>query len=198
VKLRLAQTWLVLWRCNAGSSHTLCHTIQHHSTCDGCVGWHTRISMFVVKCDQYVTEPLLQKYTRTEWRTPNIPIWVHINLLSQSILCHFTYPAGLHVNSLQISMYYCKYESSFPTRTAQANWISLGMVYLKRGQIWQNRWWKLNLGFSGKVKVKIKLSLCLTTHHAMKTYWGVEVKFHEFFDLGTRWRRVVSFTLWPL
>jgi hypothetical protein len=23
-----------------------------------------------------------------------------------------------------------------------------------------------------KVKVKVKLSLCLTKHHAMKTYWG--------------------------
>jgi hypothetical protein len=26
-----------------------------------------------------------------------------------------------------------------------------------------------------KVKVKINLSLCLTKHHAMKTYWGVEL-----------------------
>jgi hypothetical protein len=26
-----------------------------------------------------------------------------------------------------------------------------------------------------KAKVKVKLSLCLTKHHAMKTYWGVEV-----------------------
>jgi hypothetical protein len=24
-------------------------------------------------------------------------------------------------------------------------------------------------------KVKVKLSLCLTKHHAMKTHWGVEV-----------------------
>jgi hypothetical protein len=24
-------------------------------------------------------------------------------------------------------------------------------------------------------KVKVKLSLCLTKYHAMKTYWGVEV-----------------------
>jgi hypothetical protein len=24
-------------------------------------------------------------------------------------------------------------------------------------------------------KVKVKLSLCLTKHHAMKVYWGVEV-----------------------
>jgi hypothetical protein len=26
-----------------------------------------------------------------------------------------------------------------------------------------------------KGKVNVKLSLCLTKHHAMKTYWGVEV-----------------------
>jgi hypothetical protein len=26
-----------------------------------------------------------------------------------------------------------------------------------------------------KVKIKVKLSLHLTKHHAMKTYWGVEV-----------------------
>jgi hypothetical protein len=28
-------------------------------------------------------------------------------------------------------------------------------------------------------KGKVKLSLCLTKHHAMKTYWGVEVKLHD-------------------
>jgi hypothetical protein len=33
-----------------------------------------------------------------------------------------------------------------------------------------------------KVKVKVKLSLCLTKHHAMKTYWGVEVKLHAFLN----------------
>jgi hypothetical protein len=26
-----------------------------------------------------------------------------------------------------------------------------------------------------KLKVKVKLSLCFTKHHAMKAYWGVEV-----------------------
>jgi hypothetical protein len=26
-----------------------------------------------------------------------------------------------------------------------------------------------------KVRAKVKLSLCLTEHHAMKAYWGVEV-----------------------
>jgi hypothetical protein len=37
-------------------------------------------------------------------------------------------------------------------------------------------------------KVKVKLSLCLTKHYAMKAYWGVEVQLHPFFDLGTRRR----------
>jgi hypothetical protein len=41
-----------------------------------------------------------------------------------------------------------------------------------------------------KVKVKSKLSLCLTKHHAMKTCCIL--------DLGTRWRWVVSFTSRPL
>jgi len=32
-----------------------------------------------------------------------------------------------------------------------------------------------------KVKIKIKLSLCLTKHHTMKAYWGVEDGFtHSF------------------
>jgi hypothetical protein len=33
--------------------------------------------------------------------------------------------------------------------------------------------WHLYRRDSEKVKVKIKLSLCLTKHHAMKAYWGV-------------------------
>jgi hypothetical protein len=41
-----------------------------------------------------------------------------------------------------------------------------------------------------KVKVKVKLSLCLTKHHAMKMYWGVEVQLHGFLTLvldGGEW-----------
>jgi hypothetical protein len=37
-------------------------------------------------------------------------------------------------------------------------------------------------------KPDIKLSLCLTKHHAIKAYLGVEVYLHAFFDLGTRCR----------
>jgi hypothetical protein len=35
------------------------------------------------------------------------------------------------------------------------------------------------------LQVKVKLSLCLTKYHAMKTYWGLGVELHIFFDLGT-------------
>jgi hypothetical protein len=40
-------------------------------------------------------------------------------------------------------------------------------------------------GVKGK---KVKLSLYLIKYHAMKTYGGVEVQIHAFFDLGTRLR----------
>jgi hypothetical protein len=38
-----------------------------------------------------------------------------------------------------------------------------------------------------KGKVKVKLSLCLTKHHAMKTYWGSGGIALYILDLGTRW-----------
>jgi hypothetical protein len=37
----------------------------------------------------------------------------------------------------------------------------------------------------------------LPEHHAMKAYWG-SGGIAPFFDLGTRWRRVVNFTPRPL
>jgi hypothetical protein len=37
-------------------------------------------------------------------------------------------------------------------------------------------------------KVKVNLSLCLTKHYAMKTYWGSEGIAPRILDLGTRWR----------
>jgi hypothetical protein len=46
----------------------------------------------------------------------------------------------------------------------------------------------------GKGKKKVKLSLCLTKHHAMKTYWGSGSIAPCIPDLGTKWRGVVSFT----
>jgi hypothetical protein len=49
-----------------------------------------------------------------------------------------------------------------------------------------------------KGKLKVKLSLCLTKYHAMKTYWGSGSRAQRSLDLGTRWRWVVSFTPRPL
>jgi hypothetical protein len=37
------------------------------------------------------------------------------------------------------------------------------------------------------VKKKVKLSLCLTKHHAMKTYWGSGGTAPLILDLGMRW-----------
>jgi hypothetical protein len=42
--------------------------------------------------------------------------------------------------------------------------------------------------FEYTVKVKVNLSLCLTKHHAMKTYWGSGGIAPRILDLGTRWR----------
>jgi hypothetical protein len=47
-------------------------------------------------------------------------------------------------------------------------------------------------------KVKVKLSLYFTKHHAMKTYWGSGGMAPRILDLGTRWRWVVSFMPRPL
>jgi len=43
-------------------------------------------------------------------------------------------------------------------------------------------------------KVKVKLSLGLTKHHAMKTYGGSGGIAPRILKVGTRWRRVFSFT----
>jgi hypothetical protein len=47
-------------------------------------------------------------------------------------------------------------------------------------------------------RVKVKLSLCLTKHHAMKTYCGSGDIALRSLDIGTIWRWVVSFTPRPL
>jgi hypothetical protein len=49
-----------------------------------------------------------------------------------------------------------------------------------------------------QVKGKVKLSLCLTKHHTMKTYRRSGCIAPCNLDLGTRWRWVVSFTPRPL
>jgi len=44
-----------------------------------------------------------------------------------------------------------------------------------------------NMFFNIKGKIKVKLSLCLTKHHAIKTYWGSGGIAPRILDLGTRW-----------
>jgi hypothetical protein len=48
------------------------------------------------------------------------------------------------------------------------------------------------------IKVKVKLSLCLTKYHSMKIYWRNGDIPPRNLHLGTRWMRVFSFTLRPL
>jgi hypothetical protein len=62
-----------------------------------------------------------------------------------------------------------------------ADWYPIKYLY----QCWNN-------------KVNVKLSLCLTKHHAMKTYWENGCTAPRILDLGTRWMWVVSFTPRPL
>jgi hypothetical protein len=47
-------------------------------------------------------------------------------------------------------------------------------------------------------KVKVKLFLCLTKHHAMKAYWGSVSIDPRILDLGTRWGWAVNLTPQPL
>jgi hypothetical protein len=48
---------------------------------------------------------------------------------------------------------------------------------------WGEKW-----EYNRTVKVKVKLSLLLTKHNAMKTYWGSGCIAPRILDLGTRWR----------
>jgi len=48
------------------------------------------------------------------------------------------------------------------------------------------------------MKVKVKLSLCVTKHHATKMYWGSIGTAPRILNQGIRWGRVVSFTPWSL
>jgi hypothetical protein len=45
---------------------------------------------------------------------------------------------------------------------------------------------------------KVKLSLCLIKHHAMKMYWGSGGIDPHILDLSTRWRLVVRLPPMPL
>jgi hypothetical protein len=45
---------------------------------------------------------------------------------------------------------------------------------------------------------KVKLSLCLSEHHAMKAYWRNGSIAPHVRNVGTKWERVDSFTTLPL
>jgi hypothetical protein len=58
---------------------------------------------------------------------------------------------------------------------------------------------KLDSTCQAQLEVKeVKLSLCVTKHHAMKTYGGNGGVAPRILDFGTRWRWVVSFTPRPV
>jgi hypothetical protein len=72
--------------------------------------------------------------------------------------------------------------------TERGNWISEGDMRCLEN---------ITLSLNNYLQVKVKLSLCLIKHHAMKTYWGVEVMLHAFLisalDAG-EWSRPGRFT----
>jgi hypothetical protein len=57
-------------------------------------------------------------------------------------------------------------------------------------------WWQ-TIG-KGKGKTKFSLRFLLTEHHASEAYWWIGRMTPRTLEFGTRWRTVVSFTLWPL
>jgi hypothetical protein len=69
--------------------------------------------------------------------------------------------------------------------------------FIKLGNIWCCTVRRRTFYVCAVNKVKVKLSLCLTKHHTMKTCWGSGGIAPCILDV-TRWRWVVSFTPWPL
>jgi hypothetical protein len=55
--------------------------------------------------------------------------------------------------------------------------LLLGKNFMRAVQVIRDNGSRLEQSVTGRYSlwVKVKLSLCLTKHHAMKTYWGVEV-----------------------
>jgi hypothetical protein len=77
-------------------------------------------------------------------------------------------------------------------------WSSWRVMYRGRSESFRtNNGWTLPHCYF-KVKVKVKLSLCLTKHHAMKAQWGSVGIAPLILWPRNRWRWVVSFTPQPL
>jgi hypothetical protein len=64
-------------------------------------------------------------------------------------------------------------------------------VYRVLQKTWLLKW--NNVLRQSKLKVKVKLFMYLTTHHAKKTYWGSGGIARRILYLGTRWKWVVIF-----
>jgi hypothetical protein len=72
-----------------------------------------------------------------------------------------------------------------PCRVAPSKCISFNVTFLRRER---------NATRYYNWTATVKLSLCLTKHQAMKTYWGSGGIAPHILDLGTKCRWVVSFT----
>jgi hypothetical protein len=57
-----------------------------------------------------------------------------------------------------------EYQKNTKTTTATPKILNYSPFIISFGAMWY--------AVEVKVKAKVKLSLCLTKHHAMKTYWG--------------------------
>jgi len=71
------------------------------------------------------------------------------------------------------------------------------------GLVWSVGWLVWSVGQSvsrwlSEPFIVVNCHCALTEHQARKVFGGVEAQLHAFFDLGTRWRWVVSFTRRPL
>jgi hypothetical protein len=64
----------------------------------------------------------------------------------------------------------------------------IGVHQTEAGGLFHSRL-KIVIAFTPRktIKVKVKLSLCLTRHHPIKAYWGNGGIAPRIFYLGTRW-----------
>jgi hypothetical protein len=86
------------------------------------------------------------------------------------------------------SLFVRKPEGKRPHGRPRRRWEDNIRIDLREiGMVWTGFVW-LRIANSGGLFVKVKLFLCLTKHHAMKTYWGIGSIAPCIFNLGTGWR----------
>jgi hypothetical protein len=116
-----------------------------------------------------------------------------ITLIGRTKLFITTFGVKRDANLLLLYNSVCLKMIMFPDRDGPSHVVCLFQTFTKRSQIVIN--WSYPRLYT---KVKVKLSLCLTKHHAMKAYWGSAGIAPRILDLGSRWRWVVNFTPLPL